>query len=98
MPRAFARHEAHFLNTSRGTSLFHLWYNNTNTGKADRIGGFRVRGRHFQRLSNIKSEVNKGAKFPIDSDGSKLSFTVVSECYERKSIMIITNLEFAKIE
>jgi DNA replication protein DnaC len=32
---------------------------------------------------------------PIDSDGSKLLFNVISECYERKSIIITTNLEFA---
>ncbi|NLV87675.1 MAG: ATP-binding protein [Clostridiales bacterium] len=33
---------------------------------------------------------------PIDSDGSKLLFGVISECYERKSIIITTNLEFAR--
>ena len=33
---------------------------------------------------------------PIDSDGSKLLFSVVSECYERKSLVITTNLEFAR--
>jgi len=33
---------------------------------------------------------------PIDSDGSKLLFQVVSECYEQKSIIITTNLEFAR--
>jgi len=33
---------------------------------------------------------------PIDSDGSKLLFQVVSECYERKSLVITTNLEFAR--
>jgi DNA replication protein DnaC len=33
---------------------------------------------------------------PIDSDGSKLLFQVISECYERKSIIITTNLEFAR--
>jgi len=33
---------------------------------------------------------------PIDSDGSKLLFQVISECYERKSIVITTNLEFAR--
>ncbi|GHU37591.1 hypothetical protein FACS1894105_10000 [Clostridia bacterium] len=33
---------------------------------------------------------------PIDSNGSKLLFTVVSERYERKSLIITTNLEFAK--
>jgi len=32
---------------------------------------------------------------PIDSDGSKLLFQVISECYERKSLIITTNLEFA---
>lgn len=33
---------------------------------------------------------------PIDSDGSKLLFSVISECYERKSLVITTNLEFAR--
>jgi DNA replication protein DnaC len=33
---------------------------------------------------------------PIDSDGSKLLFQVVSECYERKSLIITTNLEFTR--
>ena len=33
---------------------------------------------------------------PIDSNGSKLLFQVISECYERKSVIITTNLEFAK--
>lgn len=33
---------------------------------------------------------------PIDSDGSKLLFGIISECYERKSIIITTNLEFAR--
>jgi DNA replication protein DnaC len=33
---------------------------------------------------------------PIDSDGSKLLFQVVSECYERKSLIVTANLEFAR--
>ena len=33
---------------------------------------------------------------PIDSDGSKLLFQVISDCYERKSLVITTNLEFAR--
>lgn len=33
---------------------------------------------------------------PIDSEGAKLLFQVVSECYERKSLIITTNLEFAR--
>jgi len=33
---------------------------------------------------------------PIDADGAKLLFGVISECYERKSLIITTNLEFAR--
>jgi len=33
---------------------------------------------------------------PLDSDGTKLLFQVVSECYERKSLIITTNLEFGR--
>ncbi len=33
---------------------------------------------------------------PIDSEGAKLLFQVVSDCYERKSLIITTNLEFAR--
>ena len=31
---------------------------------------------------------------PIDSDGAKLLFGVISECYEQKSVIITTNLEY----
>lgn len=31
---------------------------------------------------------------PVDKDGAKLLFQVVSECYERRSVIITTNLEF----
>jgi len=33
---------------------------------------------------------------PVDSDGSKLLFQVISECYERKSLIITTNHEFTR--
>ncbi|MDR2572159.1 MAG: IS21-like element helper ATPase IstB [Oscillospiraceae bacterium] len=33
---------------------------------------------------------------PFEKDGVQLLFQVVSECYERKSIIITTNLEFSK--
>jgi DNA replication protein DnaC len=33
---------------------------------------------------------------PLDSDGTKLLFQVISECYERKSLIITTNLEFGR--
>lgn len=33
---------------------------------------------------------------PVDSDGAKLLFQVIADCYERKSLIITTNLEFGK--
>jgi len=33
---------------------------------------------------------------PVDSMGAKLLFQVIAECYERKSLIITTNLEFTK--
>ncbi len=33
---------------------------------------------------------------PLDRDGSRLLFQVISECYEQRSIIITTNLEFSK--
>jgi DNA replication protein DnaC len=33
---------------------------------------------------------------PMDSEGTKLLFQVVSACYERKSLIITTNLEFTR--
>ena len=33
---------------------------------------------------------------PMDIDGSRLLFQVISECYEQKSIILTTNIEFSK--
>ena len=33
---------------------------------------------------------------PVDTEGAKLLFQVVADCYERKSLIITTNLEFGK--
>lgn len=33
---------------------------------------------------------------PFENDGSQLLFQVISECYEKRSIIITTNLEFSK--
>ena len=33
---------------------------------------------------------------PVDIAGTKLLFQVIAECYERKSLIITTNLEFTK--
>ena len=32
---------------------------------------------------------------PLDKEGTKLLFQVIAECYERKSLIITTNLEFS---
>jgi len=31
---------------------------------------------------------------PFEKDGSQLLFQVISECYEKRSVIITTNLEF----
>jgi len=33
---------------------------------------------------------------PLDRDGSRLLFQIISECYEQRSVIITTNLEFSK--
>lgn len=33
---------------------------------------------------------------PLDADGARLPFQVVSEAYERQSVVITTNLEFSR--
>lgn len=33
---------------------------------------------------------------PLDRDGSRLLFQVISDCYEQRSVVITTNLEFSK--
>lgn len=33
---------------------------------------------------------------PFEKDGAQLLFQVISECYERRSVVITTNLEFSK--
>jgi len=50
--------------------------------------------RQFEKLDLLICD--EWGYVPIDSDGSKLLFQVVSECYERKSLIITTNLEFAR--
>ena len=50
--------------------------------------------RQFEKLDLLICD--EWGYVPIDSTGSKLLFQVISECYERKSIIITTNLEFAR--
>jgi len=50
--------------------------------------------RQFEKLDLLICD--EWGYVPIDKDGSKLLFQVISECYERKSLIITTNLEFAR--
>jgi len=50
--------------------------------------------RQFEKLDLLICD--EWGYVPIDSDGAKLLFQVISECYERKSVIITTNLEFAQ--
>ena len=48
--------------------------------------------RQFDKLDLLRSD--EWGYVPIDSNGAKLLFQAISECYERKSVIITTNLEF----
>jgi DNA replication protein DnaC len=50
--------------------------------------------RQFEKLDLLICD--EWGYVPIDKDGSKLLFQVISECYERKSLILTTNLEFAR--
>ncbi|MCQ5091896.1 ATP-binding protein [Slackia exigua] len=40
--------------------------------------------------------LNELGYLPIDSDGAKLLYQVVNKCYERRSLIVTTNLEFSR--
>jgi DNA replication protein DnaC len=62
--------------------------------EAKRQGCLSLFMKQFEKLDLLICD--EWGYVPIDSDGSKLLFQVVSECYERKSLVITTNLEFAR--
>jgi DNA replication protein DnaC len=54
-------------------------------------------GQLLARLSKVDLLIcDEWGYVPLDRDGSKLLFQVVSECYEQRSVIITTNLEFSK--
>lgn len=57
-------------------------------------------GRLDRELSQIgKAEllvIDELGFLPLDADGARLLFQVVSEAYERKSVLFTTNLEFSR--
>jgi DNA replication protein DnaC len=62
--------------------------------EAKRRGELSVFMKQFDKLDLLICD--EWGYVPIDSDGSKLLFGIIAECYERKSIIITTNLEFAR--
>jgi DNA replication protein DnaC len=62
--------------------------------EAKQQGSLSVFMRQFDKLDLLICD--EWGYVPIDSDGSKLLFNIVAECYERKSLIITTNLEFAR--
>ena len=54
-------------------------------------------GQLLERLSKVDLLIcDEWGYVPLDRDGSKLLFQVVSERYEQRSVIITTNLEFSK--
>lgn len=62
--------------------------------EAKKQGSLSVFMKQFEKLDLLICD--EWGYVPLDSDGTKLLFQVVSECYERKSLIITTNLEFAR--
>jgi DNA replication protein DnaC len=62
--------------------------------EAKRRGELSVFMKQFDKLDLLICD--EWGYVPIDSDGSKLLFGIIAECYERKSIIITTNSEFAR--
>ena len=51
----------------------------------------------LKRLSKVDILIcDEWGYIPFDSEGAQLLFQVISECYEKHSIIITTNLEFSK--
>lgn len=57
-----------------------------------------------KELSSLMKQIQKAdliildewGYVPLDRDGSRLLFEIISECYEQKSIIVTTNIEFSK--
>lgn len=54
-------------------------------------------GKLLKRIRNADLIIcDEWGYVPLDMDGSRLLFQVISECYEQKSVIITTNIEFSK--
>lgn len=51
----------------------------------------------FKKLSRLDLLIcDEWGYIPLDREGVKLLFQVISDCYEKRSVIITTNLEFSK--
>jgi len=54
-------------------------------------------GKLFKKIDKAELIIcDEWGYVPLDRDGSQLLFQVISDCYEKKSVVITTNLEFSK--
>ena len=51
----------------------------------------------LKKLSSIDLLIcDEWGYLPFDSEGSQLLFQVIADCYEKRSLIITTNIEFSK--
>ena len=63
-----------------------------------------VRANHEQGVEALLNEIAKAdvviidelGYVPLDIEGARLLFQVMSDCYEKRSLIITTNIEFSK--
>lgn len=54
-------------------------------------------GKLFKKIEKAELIIcDEWGYVPLDRDGSQLLFQVISDCYEKKSVIITTNLEFSR--
>jgi DNA replication protein DnaC len=72
-----------------------LWPINTNElNDAQKAGNL---GKMLKQLSKLDLLIcDEWGYIPLDRQGAQLLFQVVADCYEKRSIIITTNLEFSK--
>lgn len=54
-------------------------------------------GRLLKKLNKLDLLIcDKWGYIPLDREGSQLLFQLIANCYEKRSVIITTNLEFSK--
>lgn len=61
---------------------------------AQKLGTLRTLLKSFDKVDLLICD--ELGYIPLDNDGAKLLYQVLADCYERKSLIITTNLEFNK--